>query len=146
MDVAQTLPNQTVARGLLTVAGALATWGLYLVVSREFARFVSQAPGDKVRVALGISLTCFLTMGVLGLVTGLLTPLGPGNPTEIFFLLGGGFGACWILYFAAGRVTSTKHSGSITSWVGIGPSNTWVISGLVVTAVFVLGFGLGIAP
>ena len=46
----------------------------------------------------------------------------------------------------ARRVTSTKYSDSITSWVGIGPSNTWVIAGVVVTAVFVLGFGLGISP
>ncbi len=146
MTVAQILPNQRLARGLLTVAGALAMWRLLLIVTREFARFVSQAPGDKVKVAFGISWTCFFTMGVLGLVAGLLSPLGLGNPTETFFLLGNGFGGCWILLLAAGRVTSTEYSDLRTSWPGIGPSNTWVISGVIVTAIFVLGFGRGIAP
>lgn len=146
MDLAQILPNPGIARGLLTVTGALATWGLLLIVNRQFAQFVSQAPGDKVRVAFGISWTCFLTMGVLGLVAGLLSPVGLGNPTEIFLLLGQSFSACWILFLAAGRVASTEYSDSIASWVGIGPSNTWVISGVVVSAVFVFGFGLGIGP
>lgn len=146
MTVAQNLPNQALARGLLIVTGAHAMWGALLIVNREFARFVSQAPGDKVKVAFGISWRCHLTMGALGLAAGLLSPLGLGNPTETFFLLGNGFGGCWILFLAAGRVNSTKYSHSMTPWVGIGPSNTWVISGVVVTAVFVLGFGLGIAP
>lgn len=144
MDLARMFPNQILARGLLTTVGALASWTLYLIVSREFSRLMSNAPSYKIGIAFGISWRCYLTMITLGMVTGLLSPLPLENLTEILLSFGTGLQACWILLFAAGRVTSVEFSGPTTPWTGIGPSFAWYLTGAIATAVFVLGFGLGV--
>ncbi len=144
MGALHMFPSQVLARGTVTVLGVLGFWAWCRLMMHELSRMLSEAPGDKVRIARSLATTSIVSATALAVLAALSTPAEVAE--ALFYGSGSAVGATVPFLLVAWLTASHQYSGPATAWEGIGPSRRWIVAGVIASLVFVFAFGRGIAP
>lgn len=143
MTILSRFQHQLILRVFIAIVGINVAFAWFALVSRWLTRIVAGVPeGRRIPLARRLTLTSWLTGGVLAVAAALLSPLG--LPRALLIAAGSTLGTTFLILPAARLAESARRRVAPTIWDGVGPGLVWTPVGTLLAAVFIFFLGRGI--